>query len=352
MLGYAERTGITGELPQRRYLWTDAFAVCNFIGFHHDTGDPEYLELARRLVDRVHHTLGRHRADDSRQGWISGLSEQDGEAHPTAGGLRIGKPLREREPGAPMDERLEWERDGQYFHYLTKWMHALDQLGRSTHAPELNRWARELADVAHRRFVYGVHPRRMYWKLSIDLSRPLVASMGAHDPLDGFVTTAQLLATHSGGPDLRAALGDFAAMIGGSLATADPLGIGGLLVDAHRAARLRLDRAFVEQLLDAAEQGLRRYVDGPELHAPAAHRLAFRELGLAIGLSAIAAMEPVVTARFARYLPLRDELSAFWSRSDHRRTRPWIEHADINDVMLATSLVPDGFLTLFALPSR
>ena len=35
----------------------------------------------------------------------------------------------------------------------------------------------------------------MYWKMSIDLSRPLVASMGQHDPLDGFVTCAELDAT-------------------------------------------------------------------------------------------------------------------------------------------------------------
>lgn len=37
---------------------------------------------------------------------------------------------------------------------------------------------------------------------------------------------------------------------------------------------------------------------------------------------------------------------------DQRRTRPWIEHADINDVMLTTSLVPDGFVTLYELPLR
>jgi hypothetical protein len=43
-----------------------------------------------------------------------------GAAHPTRGGLRIGKKLPERRPGEAFQERLEWERDGQYFHYLTK----------------------------------------------------------------------------------------------------------------------------------------------------------------------------------------------------------------------------------------
>ncbi len=28
----------------------------------------------------------------------------------------------------------------------------------------------------------------MYWKMSIDLKRPLIPSMGQHDPLDGYIT--------------------------------------------------------------------------------------------------------------------------------------------------------------------
>jgi len=36
---------------------------------------------------------------------------------------------------------------------------------------------------------------------------------------------------------------------------------------------------------------------------------------------------------------------------EYRRSSTWIEHADINDVMLATSLVPDGFLVLVS-PER
>lgn len=35
----------------------------------------------------------------------------------------------------------------------------------------------------------------MYWKMSIDLSSPLVPSMGQHDPLDGLITYLQLQAT-------------------------------------------------------------------------------------------------------------------------------------------------------------
>jgi hypothetical protein len=126
MAGFASRTGLlpASEI-QQRYLWTDAFAVCNFLELYNQTGEENYRRFATELIGQVHQVLGRYRADDVRQGWISGLDEETGQRHPTRGGLRIGKPLKERQLGEPIDERLEWDRDGQYFHYLTKWMHAL-----------------------------------------------------------------------------------------------------------------------------------------------------------------------------------------------------------------------------------
>src|SRR5262245_4880122 len=172
MMQFGVRTGLVGDHPQRRYLWTDAFAVCNFLYLARATSDARYTELALELVQRVHHVLGRHRNDDRRTGWISGLSDDLGEAHPTRGGLRIGKPLPERVPDRRADDRLEWDRDGQYFHYLTKWMHALDQVTRMTGQTIFSTWARELMYTAHRTFTYRSRGggRRMFWKLSIDLS--------------------------------------------------------------------------------------------------------------------------------------------------------------------------------------
>lgn len=75
MTGFARRTGLTGESGVTRYLWTDAFALCNLLGLRRSSGDPRWLDLAARLVKQVHHTLGRHRDDDPRNGWISGLDE-------------------------------------------------------------------------------------------------------------------------------------------------------------------------------------------------------------------------------------------------------------------------------------
>jgi hypothetical protein len=47
-----------------------------------------------------------------------------------------------------------------------------------------------------------------------------------------------------------------------------------------------------------------------------------------------------------RYLPQRDEIEAIWRDSEQQRAATWTEHQDINEVMLATSLAPDGFLVL------
>jgi hypothetical protein len=363
MSRFADRTGLTSERMNRRYLWTDAFAVCNFLGLARETGEARYSELALRLVDRVHRTLGKHRPDDSRAGWISGLDPEEAEAHPTRGGLRIGKDLPERPANESVDEQREWDRDGQYLHYLTKWMHALDRVALSTKKPTYNEWARDLAAKAHRAFTHSIQGnprRRLFWKMSIDLSRPLVHSMGQHDPLDGYVTCAELRATASklnGGnpqPTLDAEMDDFQSMVDeNSLPTDDPLGLGGLLADAYRIDQLIREQVLVsttlrDRLLDAALLGLAHYSQIGELRRPAEQRLAFRELGLAIGLRAAAWMRRAKTDslldRLTRYDSLAREIVSFWLDPAHQQATTWKEHLDINEVMLATALVPDGFL--------
>ena len=376
MLRFEERTGLSSARPQQRYLWTDAFAVCNFVGLARATGDGHYLGLALALVDRVHDVLGKHRPDDLRVGWLSGLPEQVGALHPTCGGLRIGKSLPERRAHEPFDPEMEWDRDGQYFHYLTRWMHALDQVARATGQARFNLWARELADIAYRGFQQSPRgdPPRLAWKMSIDLGRPLVPSMGQHDPLDGFITclelrhTASLFASASAGPDLDDAIAGFGQMVeDGDWVTADPLGIGGLLMDAERLHLLVIRaglpyQELLRSLLTAALDGLRQYTRMGELDQPVSHRLAFRELGLAIGLQAIARTEQDARAgthsdsNGAQVRYLLDSLAAhaslgliiqrFWLDPAHRRHPTWTAHVDINDVMLATSLLSAGGSTL------
>ena len=379
MAEFADLTGLSParETP-RRYLWTDAFAVCNFLELYRQTSDETYKNMALLLVDQVHNILGRHREDDPRSGWISGLVEQKGKMHPTKGGLRIGKKMNERGPADPFDERLEWERDGQYYHYLTKWMHSLNCVSRVTGDMVYNTWAIELAKTAHAGFTYvpfSGGQKRMYWKMSIDLSRPLIQSMGQHDPLDGFITYNQLQATadkssqKSPDLDLNKEISDMANICQGKTwVTDDPLGIGGLLCNAYRVVQLIIDKNFEQTdlpgvLLDSSLPGLESYVRMNHLELPADHRLAFRELGLTIGLKAVERLQgliegnpdlfnkkhPLLRTRIEnlmQYAPLIKTIENFWLERTSREAISWAEHRDINMVMLATSLSPDGYLTL------
>jgi len=378
MMAFARLTGLypAGSHPQR-YLWTDAFAICNYIELFHQSGDKTYLDLALQLVDQVHHTLGRHREDDSRSGWISGLPDGEGELHPTLGGLRIGKPCRERGPDEPYNERREWDQDGQYYHYLTKWMHALHQVSRVTGDVKYLTWALELAQTVHAGFTYLPVPgvkKRMYWKMSTDLTRPLVSSMGQHDPVDGFITYNELQVTAMKDfrlalqPGLNADIADIADICRGmSLSTDDPLGIGGILSDAARVAQLTMKSGssygnLMQFMLGSALHGLERFAGGDSLGLPAGYRLAFREFGLSIGLSGTEMLaswfeqNPKLfgaseilkhqVESLAVYAPLGKDIEQFWMHEANRRAATWAGHREINMVMLATSLAPRGFLVL------
>jgi len=361
---FASRTGLEGTQLPRRYLWTDAFAVCNFLWLARHTGENRYRELARKLVDQVHHILGRHRDDDPRHGWISGLSEEEGENHPTAGGLRIGKAFNERGPHQPLNSELEWDRDGQYFHYLTKWMHALYRMGQETGESQYQHWATELAQTAHRAFVrerFRGGPKWIAWKMSIDLRRPLVNSMGQHDPLDGLITYLELQTIEEiekkQSVDLTNAIADMTEMSeSANWATEDPLGIGGLLDSATRLARLIFQhgvkrRELLRQLLDAADLSLQTLIRSSDLRRSVEHRLAFRELGLSIGIHGLRRLAQLVgndrslaavADRLLRFQSLADQIEAFWCNPEHRLSRIWTEHQEIDSVMLATSLLFEG----------
>jgi hypothetical protein len=375
MKEFADRTGLRegSALPVRRYLWTDAFAVCNYLALYGQSSKEEYLHLALNLVDQVHETLGRHRDDDPRSGWISGLAAGEGRMHPTAGGLRIGKKLPERQAEDPFDKGLEWDRDGQYYHYLTKWMHALCSTSRVIGNPVYAAWAAELAGRAHRAFCHvgADGTKRLYWKMSIDLSRPQVLSMGHHDPLDGLIACMEIREQVAGQPgierpDLASEIVDLADMCqNANWTTPDSLGLGGLLIDAWRlvqlqgAAQAQLP-GLLHDMLDAAMVGLSIFTRDHSLDLPGDSRLAFREFGLSIGLQAIPRIEALVSRRpdffrnkssldvlleaLKHYLPLQEQIEQFWLEPGNRETSSWNDHADINMVMLAASLAPEGFL--------
>ncbi|MCX8204869.1 MAG: hypothetical protein N3H31_04380 [Candidatus Nezhaarchaeota archaeon] len=362
---YAHSTGVVSEGEKRRYLWSDSFAVFNFIELHRLTGEDRYRKLALQLVDQVHHVLGRHRGDDGRSGWISGLEEREAEEHPTIGGLRIGKRLPERRADEPYDPLLEWERDGQYYHYLTKWMLALCRVAQATGDNKYLGWAVELAEVAHKAFTYTSAlngRRRIYWKMSIDLTRPLVLQEGAHDAIDGLVTYAELQTASPTESLLREEVAELMDMCRSrdwsEWVTEDPLGVGELLSLSYRAARLTARGAgylkeALQPLLEAAYVSLRAYLPREVFSLPASRRLAFRELGLSIGLHAAerlgrlageVGLEHRLILSLEKFTPMRAEIEKFWLNQANQESRAWSEHRDINIVMLAASLLPEGYL--------
>ena len=373
MESFAERTGLAdGGDERRRYLWTDACAVEAFLGLYRCTGSRLHLDRAIRTAELVHRVLGRHRPDDARTGWISGLNEAAGALRPTAGGLRIGKPLPERARGAHHDERLEWDRDGQYFHYLTRWMHALHALGTAT---DDRSWDHLAADLAHGSCAAFVHEpfgggtKRIHWKMSIDRSRPLVRSMGHLDPLDGFVALAEIQA--SLGPHdpswafLQMHMADLLRICREmpTWTTVDPLSLGGLIAETGRLAILVADGRhpgdpILERLAHDARRGVEAFGATHLLERSIETRLAFRELGLAIGLRSIApALEAVrshrdrfgdawgasaLLAHLESMMPhtsIVARVEETWLDPDAQETSAWQAHLDINAVMLALSLV-------------
>jgi hypothetical protein len=170
------------------------------------------------------------------------------------------------------------------------------------------------------------------------------------------------------GIDLHAEIADMADICEGkSWATDDPLGIGGLLFDACRVAQLIVSEnleqtGLLETLLESSLIGLKSFVREDVLKLPAGYRLAFRELGLSIGLRAVEKIQELIEQNsgplrekdslhsllkiLSRYAGLRETIETFWLERTNRESDSWIAHRDINMVMLATSLTSDGFLRL------
>jgi hypothetical protein len=134
----------------QRYLWTDAFGVVLLVSLYHALGDKRYLDEAESLIAAVDAVLGRAR------------------------GFRIGE---------------QADRDGQYFHYLTKWIFALMVAGRFI--PRYREQAITLARDIHPAFC--IPGEGVIWKMREDLSGPYPGyGFGAIDAFDGYVVYSLL----------------------------------------------------------------------------------------------------------------------------------------------------------------
>lgn len=360
MTNFVERTGIRGTKghPGRRYLWTDAFAVKCFFGLSRALNDEDYRQLAIELIDLVHYHLGRYHPQDERQGWISGLSEEEGRLRSTAAGLRIGKKLPERQQDQSYNSRLEWERDGQYFHYLSRWMSALLQAHKEVRDEKYLLHARDLF-LATDKFIYGSGAGlAMYWKMDTELSRPLVPNMGAHDPLEGMLLGLSLKnALFEKDEEVEALIEKFEIMCRGkSWTTTDPLGVGGLLLDAVRAEELEHSGINLPPSIEANklfEESAESLAGLPDFKEKDPNRrLAFRECGLSLGLRITEPSKNAIINTSSTKLPekkfyLASKIEEFWLDHEHQQAASWVEHLDINAISLAASLIaqeaPEAF---------
>lgn len=311
---------------QRRYLWTDAFGVCNFITlFKESGGNPLFLDMADALISDVHDTLGRHRD------WRNRLDSAT-QDHPLRGGLRIGK----------QSEEDEEDGDGQYFHYLTKWMFALNRMSIARGNEYYNDHAIELAKAVHGRFVYDKRKERprMYWKMNINLTKPLVRSEGNLDPFDGYMTYRVLAHHCTQSPNvLEEEIDDMRRMVEAKFklyTSRDPLDLGEALWICHwfvdEESRESLGKEdWAVRVSKVSLQALERLYAAGYFTQPSEYRLAFREFGTTLGV------QVNKLARLDAWMPRVKEIHAHWSDKLFRRDK------DITPVMYCSSLIPGSF---------
>lgn len=296
---------------------TDAFGVVNFITLSRETNEPSHLIRATRLVETVHDVLGCTR--DGR-GRLPGASD----ANPLGGGLRIGK---EDADGA--------DGDGQYHHYLTLWMFALNRLAKATRERKFNDQAIALAKAIHPHFFLDretAHPR-MVWKIAMDMSRPLVFSQGNLDPIDGLVVFRKLAADRGDASVLRDEIADYERVIrlkGKHFVSSDTLDLGMTLWTSHWLAG---KEDYFSDLQRQAKRQVASLLNGGYLDKPTARRLAFREYGTCLGIGCLNDSSDELNS-------FRTQLIATWEQ--HLSSTPGDLRA-ISEVMRAAALIPGAF---------
>ncbi|RDL37529.1 putative l-ascorbic acid binding protein [Venustampulla echinocandica] len=298
-----------------RYLWTDAFGVVNFLTLHHETSCTRYLHLAKSLAENVHNILGWERDGKSR---LPGATDKE----PLKGGLRIGKV-----------DATGTDGDGQYHHYLTLWMFALNRLSIATKDKEYNTKAITLAKAIHPHFVIksGNTPR-MVWKISSDMKKVLVPSEGHLDAATGYVV-CRLLQDRDGSDTLKDEIADYKEVMeeeGKLTASKDPLDLGMALWMCHFFREEEWAADLGKKCISNSTMLLKER--GGLFDRPPYSRLAFREFGTTLGVKCFSRDE---------YLDKRaDDVVKFWGDEMTGATPEDLK--PITLVMYAAALIPGG----------
>jgi len=288
----------------------DAFGVCNYITLYYETGEIKYLDAADALIESVHNILGKDRSGKFRLGNAT-------DEEPLKAGLRIGKADPEGHPDG----------DGQYFHYLTKWMFALNRMSIARGISRYNDWAIQMAKSVHPHFVYQRETSRprMHWKISIDMSQATVRSEGNLDPFDGYVTYRILQESSANKDELKTEIADFKKIVDSkfhSYRSDDPLDLGEALWISHWYADESWAKTIATISLQSLEEIWQTYFKMPKQF-----RLAFREFGTTIGVQ-VNPMAPIP------WVSRVTNVNHFWSQHLYSRDR------DITPVMYCSSLIP------------
>ena len=307
-----------------RYLWTDGFAVVNLLTFYTETGNETFLPLAKRLVQTVHNVLGRTRGGSSR---LPGATDD----HPLDGGLRIGK----------IDEAGS-DGDGQYFHYLTVWMFALNRMTLVANDDWYNNQAIRLAKAVLPRFMTDMSSERprMIWKMSMDLSDRLVNYEGNLDPMDGYVTYKLLQETADDKFVLQGEIAALRRVVDARVqgySSADPLDLGMTLWTAHW---LKDEEEWASSLCQKAVSDLKQLVAAGHFQQSTRRRLAFREFGTALGVQSLDVHGDADLANLADTICTTWENAGLVPEANEEQQDRMSELMPITAVMYATALTP------------
>ena len=222
--------------------------------------------------------------------------------------------------------------DGQYHHYLTLWMFALNRLSKATNDRSYNEQAIALAKAIHPHF-FDKGRRRMYWKIAMDRSRPLVNSQGNLDPIDGLVVFRKLQAASDDRSILQKEIEDYERIIelkGKHFVSSDTLDLGMTLWTSHWLAD---NEEYFADLTKQAERQVHKLFDQNYLDIPTSRRLAFREYGSCLGIGCMADPDEKMKT-------YRDRIIETWEH--HRSSTPGDLRA-ISENMRAAAIIPGAF---------
>jgi hypothetical protein len=316
-----DEAGLCADGKQRRYLWTDAFEVLSFISiaecFQKERNKQEaevYQQAAEKLIATVHRCLGAPRSSKPEHAMQTDPNSPTGHV-----GFRIGKTSSQK----ITDYGMRY--DGQYWHYVDKWLLALARAG---HIEDGIRIAKSCFPYFSDAGPDGTGMRGgIRWKLSVDATPPesLQRAHASDDTLTALIVFSILEAHRptSSCPSLAEEISLLQTALQGyrPRVTDDPLGWG------------------LEALFDQYIEGQPRQASLHSIHSEALHpshlSLPFRLYGAMIGarVDGDAVAPPDKVDQLVRK-----------SLAHEQKVQGVEEHSSINRVMLAMCLLCPGAL--------